>query len=348
MRFLINIALLNYLVLSSPILRFRAFSSAIAATWQRTLILIGPRVCIWSADWLMQIEPYRTKLECDFVDRTFLFSKKKFQNVHNLKKETSHNVNKLSQNMNMWITQFWQKCQIEPYNSKGTICVGRESPNLCIGRYPGSSWATRAEFWMMMRDLDNRRQAVVKACFTPLKYLTRVPVDRRLMLWHPQVSKSDVSGGSFQHHEQDVLHMEAANAKHHGGEKYWMQPWHSGFPRMVCTSRFWEQCFLLMLSLWRSCWEMKFPAELMRACAETILGGSWMVLTTECGGWMGQLVMIWPSPPQYRQRWFNVLHLLSVCCHPFSIFCPDHSSPCSPTTDAHPVPAHKKLVLTTS
>jgi len=33
---------------------------------------------------------------------------------------TSHNVNKLSQNKNMWITQFWQTCQIEPYNSKGT------------------------------------------------------------------------------------------------------------------------------------------------------------------------------------------------------------------------------------
>jgi len=33
---------------------------------------------------------------------------------------TSHDVNKLSQNKNMWITQFWQKCQIEPYNSKGT------------------------------------------------------------------------------------------------------------------------------------------------------------------------------------------------------------------------------------
>jgi len=34
---------------------------------------------------------------------------------------TSHNVNKLSQNKNMWITKFLQKCQIEPYNFKGTI-----------------------------------------------------------------------------------------------------------------------------------------------------------------------------------------------------------------------------------
>ncbi len=35
-----------------------------------------------------QIEPYRTKLEFDFVDRTFLFKKKK----------TSRDVNKLSGN----------------------------------------------------------------------------------------------------------------------------------------------------------------------------------------------------------------------------------------------------------
>lgn len=61
----------------------------------------------------------------------------------------------------------------------------------------------------------------------------------------------------------------------------------------------------------------------MRACAGTvvlgvmmcsvvrvrgaILGGSWMVLNAGRGGRMGQLDMICPSPPQYRQRWFDNL-----------------------------------------
>lgn len=44
------------------------------------------------------------------------------KNAHNLK-NTSHNVNKLWQNKSMWITQFWQKYQIEPYNSKVTHCL---------------------------------------------------------------------------------------------------------------------------------------------------------------------------------------------------------------------------------
>jgi len=47
------------------------FSSRKKPATRHKLILIGPLLCSRSADWLMQMEPYRAKLEFNFVDTSF-------------------------------------------------------------------------------------------------------------------------------------------------------------------------------------------------------------------------------------------------------------------------------------
>jgi len=54
-----------------PLWGFFLFSRKKPVTRHIKLMLIGPLLCIRIADLLMQIEPYRAKLEFDFVDRTF-------------------------------------------------------------------------------------------------------------------------------------------------------------------------------------------------------------------------------------------------------------------------------------
>lgn len=85
------------------------------------------------------------------------------------------------------------------------------------------------------------------------------------------------------------------------------------FPRMKCIAKFWGQ-FPPDIEPLKEV--VRDEDESTRACAETevrwfriytvvlvkgaICGGSWIVLTTGRGGRMGQLVIMCPSPPQYK------------------------------------------------
>lgn len=101
-------------------------------------------------------------------------------------------------------------------------------------------------------------------------------------------------------------------------------PWPSRVPRTEWILRTCEQGFFLMWSLRRSSQEMKLPAdpESSRAWAETewweattvivrfaIIGGNWMVLTTECGGHTGYS----GRRPQYKQSRFKILLWCFAC-----------------------------------
>ncbi len=60
----------------------------------------------------------------------------------------------MSQNKNMWITQFWHKCQLEPYNTKVT-----KYNNDCLKVLDLSSEGTAWHFWLIFYMYEQAAQS---------------------------------------------------------------------------------------------------------------------------------------------------------------------------------------------